>query len=152
MTASSTATLDSAARFATETLELVRHTLPAVFGGHDGVLEERVEPALQRLRTLTWALDDMVSLPSGRTVGLGPVIGAIPVVGPLFPTLVAAYTLFEAAHVGAPREMLIRFLLRHIVDWVAARIPVLGALFDAWYKASARNLDDLESWLEATLG
>ena len=85
---------------------------------------------------------------AGKRVGIQPVLSALPVVGAFVPQLIATYTLFEAAHVGAPPQLLIRFVLRHFVEWLAARVPVLGTMFDAWYKASKRNLEDLEEWLE----
>ena len=100
-----------------------------------------------RLRRLAYLLDDVIPLPGGRRVGLDPLIGLIPGVGDATGALMSAYIMVEASRLGAPRSVLLRMLANVGVEALVGTIPFLGDLFDAGWKANARNVRLLDEHL-----
>lgn len=105
---------------------------------------------LETLRGLSRLFDTAFVVPgTGFRVGLDPILGLLPVVGDAPGAVVSAYVVAEAARLGAPRATLARMLIVLVVDAVVGSLPVAGDLFDAWWKANARNVALLESRLDA---
>jgi hypothetical protein len=111
-----------------------------------GLAAEPPAETLERLRELSHYLDNLVRIPgTNYRVGLDPVLSLLPVVGDTFGAVLAAYIVVEAAALGVPRETLGRMLFNLFVDATLGSIPVVGDLFDAAWKANARNVALLEA-------
>jgi hypothetical protein len=107
------------------------------------------ETALERVRSLSRLLDNAVRVPgTDYRIGLDPLVGLLPVVGDVPTTAASAYVVLEAARLGVPRETLARMALNLAVDAVFGSIPLVGDLFDAVWKANARNVALLEARLD----
>jgi len=103
---------------------------------------------LQRLRDLSHLLDDSIRVPGTEfRVGIEPLIGLLPVVGDGFGLAVSAYVFAVAARTGVPRATLARVAFVLWVDAIVGSIPVLGDLFDAYWKANLRATGLLETRL-----
>ena len=100
-----------------------------------------------RLRRLAYLLDDVIPLPGGRRIGLDPLLGLVPGVGDATGALMSAYILVEASRLGAPRAVLLRMLANVGVEALLGSVPLLGDLFDAGWKANARNVRLLDEHL-----
>ena len=106
------------------------------------------EQALRRLDTLGYVLDNSIPIPgTRRRFGLDAVIGLIPGVGDATGALMSAYIVVQAARLGAPASSLVRMLLNVGIEALVGAIPFAGDLFDAWFKANARNVTLLRSEL-----
>jgi hypothetical protein len=101
---------------------------------------------LQRVRSLAWLLDNSIPLPGGFRIGLDPIIGLIPGVGDAIGALMSVFILNEARMLGAPRSVLMRMSGNVLIDTLIGAIPFAGDLFDAGFKANARNLALLERY------
>jgi hypothetical protein len=102
-----------------------------------------------RLRRIAWLLDDLVRVPgTSRRVGLDPVLGLVPGGGDIAGGALSAYIVFAAARLGAPPSVILRMGWNIVVDTVLGAVPLLGDLFDAWWKANRRNVALLESYME----
>lgn len=101
---------------------------------------------LQRLRSLAWLLDNSIPLPGGFRIGLDAVIGLVPGIGDAIGALVSVYILNEARMLGAPRSVLMRMSGNIILETLVGAIPFAGDLFDAGFKANARNITLLERY------
>jgi hypothetical protein len=107
------------------------------------------ERALRRLDSLSYLLDNSIPIPgTRRRFGLDAVIGLIPGVGDATGALMSAYIVVQAARLGAPATSLVRMLLNVGIEAVAGAVPFAGDLFDAWFKANARNVALLRGELE----
>lgn len=99
------------------------------------------QTALRRLDALSHLLDNSIRVPGTQArFGLDAVIGLIPGFGDAAGAVVSAYVVVQAARLGASVPTLIRMLLNVGVEAVAGAVPVLGDLFDAAFKANARNV------------
>lgn len=103
---------------------------------------------LKRLRSISNLLDNAIPIPgTNYRVGIDPILGLIPGGGDTISAFLSAYIVLEAAQLGVPREALVRMVYNIILDSVLGSVPVLGDLFDATWKANAKNLALLESHL-----
>ncbi|CAA9345404.1 MAG: hypothetical protein AVDCRST_MAG89-2835 [uncultured Gemmatimonadetes bacterium] len=99
------------------------------------------QAALRRLDALSHLLDNSIPVPGTQArFGLDAVIGLIPGFGDAAGAVVSAYVVVQAARLGASVPTLVRMLLNVGVEAVAGAVPVLGDLFDAAFKANARNV------------
>lgn len=104
--------------------------------------------ALARVRRLAYLLDDSIRIPGFGRIGLDPLIGLIPGAGDAAGALLSGYIVVRAARLGAPLPILLRMLLNVAVEAVVGVVPVLGDLFDARWKANARNAGLLAEYLQ----
>ena len=103
---------------------------------------ERYRSAEARIGRVTHLLDELVAVPGTPIkVGLDPVIGLIPVVGDAVAAGVGAWVIAEAARFGVPRVVLGRMVLNLLVDLGVGAIPLLGDLYDVFFRSNTRNLD-----------
>jgi len=101
------------------------------------------EPAaLGRIRTVAYVLDESVRIP-GTTirVGLDPIVGLLPVAGDVATAVCSLYIVAEAVRLGVPKRTVVRLLANIAVDAVLGSVPVVGDLFDAYWKANVKNAE-----------
>jgi len=102
---------------------------------------ERFRAAEQRIGRVTRVLDELVAVPGTPVkVGLDPVIGLIPVVGDAVAAGVGAWVIAEAARFGIPRLVLGRMVLNLLLDLGVGAIPILGDVYDLFFRSNSRNL------------
>lgn len=104
---------------------------------------------LQRVRWLAQFLDNRFVIPGTRIrLGWDAVIGLAPGVGDLATTALAAYVVYLARELGAPRRLLTRMACNVAMDFVGGSVPVVGNLFDVAFRANLKNLRLLERFLQ----
>ena len=101
------------------------------------------EAAVRRMRFVSRLLDESVRVPGTEfDVGLDPLLSAIPGnVGDAVGAGLSLYIVLESARLGVSFTSLLRMLANLTVDVAVGSIPVIGVLFDAVWKANARNLE-----------
>jgi hypothetical protein len=106
------------------------------------------DSALKRLDSLSHLLDNSIRVPgTNARFGADAVIGLVPGFGDAAGALMSAYIVLQAARLGAPAASLVRMLLNVGIEALFGAVPVLGDLFDAAFKANARNVAILRSEL-----
>lgn len=109
----------------------------------DGELSESVDvAALKRMRAVARILDDGMRLPGTNfRFGIDPIVGILPGGGDAVASLVSLYIVFEASRLDVARETLVQMLVNIAIDTVGGSVPVLGTLFDAFWKSNKRNVE-----------
>jgi hypothetical protein len=98
----------------------------------------KIDDSLQRL---SWLMDDLIKVPGlGWRFGLDALIGLIPGLGDTATSLVSFYVLASAVRYGVPKVTLLRMGLNVGIDYVVGSFPLVGDLFDAWWKSNQRNV------------
>lgn len=106
---------------------------------------------LQRIRRLAWLLDSAIRIPGTRfRIGLDPILGLLPGGGDLVGALFSAYMIFLAARFGMSGRDIGRMAGNVALEFVLGTFPLVGDVFDAYFKANARNLEILEKHLAST--
>lgn len=103
---------------------------------------ERFGAVERRIGRVTHLLDEVVSIKGTPIkVGLDPIIGVIPVAGDAVTAAVGAWVILEASRFGIPRIVVGRMVLNLVVDLAIGAIPLLGDLYDVFFRSNSRNLD-----------
>jgi hypothetical protein len=98
----------------------------------------KIDESLERL---SWIMDDLVRIPVvGWRVGLDAVVGLIPGFGDTATSLVSFYILAAAVRYRVPKVTLLRMGLNIGIDYAVGSLPLVGDLFDAWWKSNQRNV------------
>lgn len=114
---------------------------PADTRGPSGV---RAQATIKRIDRLAYWLDNSIKLPGiNYRIGYDALIGLVPGVGDAVALGLSAFIVWEAARVGAGRTALVRMIGNVALEMLVGAVPVLGDLFDATYKANARNINIL---------
>jgi hypothetical protein len=90
---------------------------------------------------LGWLMDDLIRIPVlGWRFGLDAIIGLIPAFGDTTTSLVSFYILISAVRYRVPKITLLRMGLNIAIDYAVGSLPVVGDLFDAWWKSNQMNV------------
>ncbi|WP_421580995.1 DUF4112 domain-containing protein [Shinella sp. M31] len=96
---------------------------------------------LRRIRGLAKLMDTALRIPgTGVSLGADSVLGLIPGIGDFGAAAVSLFIVNEARRLGVPKELLFKMLLNVGFDTVAGSVPVLGDVFDVYFKSNRRNL------------
>ncbi|WP_440008035.1 DUF4112 domain-containing protein [Halomicrococcus sp. SG-WS-1] len=105
--------------------------------------------SIERVRALSTVMDDAIRVPgTDYRFGLDPVLGLLPVGGDALSAVISLYIVLEGYLMGVPQDKLARMVGNVVLDAVVGSIPVLGTLFDAFWKANVRNANLLEEHVE----
>lgn len=106
------------------------------------------EAALERVRKVSRLLDDAIRVPgTDFHIGIDPILGILPVAGDGVSMLLSLYPVLEAYRLGMSRKAIAKMLSLVAVDAVIGSVPLLGPVFDAFWKANTWNLRTLERHL-----
>ncbi len=107
--------------------------------------KSEVQVVDKSLDRLGWLMDDLFRIPIlDWRFGLDAIIGLIPAVGDTSTSLVSFYILVSAVRYRVPKITLLRMGLNIAIDYIVGSLPVVGDLFDAWWKSNRMNLDLLK--------
>lgn len=84
----------------------------------------------------------------GFRFGIDALIGLVPVVGDWIGVFTSLYLISEAANLGVGRATLVRMGINVAVENIIDMIPLLGNVFDFYWKANDRNMELLERHLQ----
>jgi hypothetical protein len=105
---------------------------------------------LQRLRRLSYLLDNSIPIPGIGRIGLDPLLGLLPGGGDIVSGVLSAYIVWEAAKLGLPRDTLIKMVGNIVLETMLGSVPVAGDLFDATWKSNAKNIVLLEDHFQVS--
>jgi len=102
--------------------------------------EARRRRASEQLDALAWLMDNSLPIPFFGRIGLDALIGLVPGIGDIASGAVSVVLILRGIQLGLPRIVVVQMTLNAALDLVVGVIPVLGDIFDAWFKANTRNV------------
>jgi hypothetical protein len=97
--------------------------------------------ALERIDRLSMLLDARFRIPLTRIhFGLDAIVGLVPVAGDLLMAAVAVSLIRDARRLGASGRSIARMGSHTLIDLLLGAIPIVGPVFDVFYRANVRNL------------
>ncbi len=107
--------------------------------------DERVTPEyvllLDRVERRAAALDSKFRIPLTRVrFGWDPIAGLIPIIGDLVMAAVALQLVRDARKLGASNWLVARMSANVLIDAACGAVPLVGVLFDLFFRANTRNL------------
>jgi len=110
---------------------------------------EASSPAVRRVSRLADLLDDSIRVPgTNYRVGLDPILGILPGAGDAISTVFSLYIVLEAFRADVPQSTLVRMLSYVAIDAVVGSVPILGVVFDSFWRANEWNARLLADHLE----
>src|SRR6476619_8194280 len=95
----------------------------------------------KNLERLSWLMDDLFRVPVlGWRFGLDAIIGLVPALGDTTTSLVSLYILASAVRYRVPKITLLRMGVNIAIDYLMGSVPVVGDLFDAYWKSNQMNV------------
>ena len=72
--------------------------------------------------------------------GLDPIFSLVPVMGDLITYIISGALIYNMHNQGASRKVVIKMILNSTLDTVIGVIPVVGTIFDVFYRSNERNV------------
>ncbi|WP_404339110.1 DUF4112 domain-containing protein [Pseudoalteromonas mariniglutinosa] len=102
--------------------------------------EKSHQATLKRLEKFSRFTDSSIRIPFTHfKLGAESLIGILPVVGDLAGLLLSSYVLFEAQRLGVGWGIKLRIIINMLIDFFAGLLPIIGDIFDVYFKANTRN-------------
>ncbi len=99
------------------------------------------KPLTADLDLLAQWMDSALEIPGiGVRFGLDAILGLIPGVGDAASAVVSLYIIRRAQHFGVGRATLLRMSLNVAGDMILGSVPVVGDVFDVFWKSNQRNV------------
>jgi hypothetical protein len=107
---------------------------------------------LESLDRISFVMDRLFEIPGTRLrLGLNTFLLLLPVLGDIIPSLVSVLILIIGLnHYRVPRIVAARMVLNTILDAALGWIPIVGDLFDLFFKADTRNVRLLQQYAGPT--
>jgi hypothetical protein len=117
--------------------------------GGAGYRHSEAAKTIAELDLLAALLDSRWQIP-GTSIrfGLDALVGLVPVLGDAATGLVSAYIVLRARSCGAGNGLVARMLGNVLLDTVVGSVPILGSIFDVYFKSNNRNMTLLRRYLE----
>ena len=106
-----------------------------------GRAEMNRERRLRRLQTIATVMDTAITIPgTGIRFGADSILGLVPGIGDLAGAAVGFAIVNEARKLGVPKEKMARMVYNVGLDALAGSVPLVGDLFDLYFKSHRRNV------------
>lgn len=103
---------------------------------------------LENAKKLATLLDAQFQF-AGIKFGMDPLINIVPAVGSIVGAITSLYVFWIAVKLKAPIFIYFKLLSNIAIDLVFGGIPVVGVIFDVFYKANVKNIRILEKIIGA---
>ena len=104
---------------------------------------------LKRIRRIATLLDSAIGIPGTKwRIGLDPILGLIPGGGDLITAGISAYIIYLASRFGIGKKQIGKMIKNVAFETIIGSFPLIGDIFDAYFKANLRNLEILENYIE----
>lgn len=98
-------------------------------------------PNLRWVESIARLMDSKYKIPGTRfRFGLDPIIGLIPILGDATSAVISGGLVMYMVRFGVSRKIIYLMLVNTILDATIGSIPVIGWVFDFFYKANNRNI------------
>ena len=99
----------------------------------------QTDTRLKYVRKISTLLDSQFEI-GGFKFGIDPILNFIPFAGEGATTLISLALVYTMNKHGASSKIVVKMLGNVLIDFVLGAIPLLGWIFDFYFKANDRNL------------
>ena len=109
--------------------------------------------SVRRMESVAYLLDLAFVIPgTNQRVGLDAIIDLVPGLGDVVTTLLSSYVIWEARRLGLSRFAIGRMLGNLAIHASIGSIPVIGDIFDAFFRVNQRNMRIVRAYLDRNPG
>ena len=106
------------------------------------LLDVRPDPTAHLLERVAWLMDRAVTIPGTQvSFGLDALLGLFPGVGDVVAGVIqAGVVLMAIQHYRVPKPIAARMVANVLIDTGLGSIPIVGDIFDVFFKANTQNV------------
>ena len=105
--------------------------------------------ALKRMQAVANLLDSAFVLPgTQQRFGIDAIIGLVPGLGDILTTILSSYVIWEARNLGVSKLAVGRMLGNLAIHASIGSLPLVGDIFDAFFRVNQRNMAIVRKQLE----
>jgi len=98
-------------------------------------------PGLGLVKNISYLFDEQFRIPGTRfRFGIDPLINLFPIFGDMTSFLVSSGLVLAMAKKGASNKVVVLMCINILLDATFGAIPIIGQIFDFFFKANTRNL------------
>lgn len=98
-------------------------------------------PSMEHFERVAKLLDSKFVIPgTGIRFGLDPILSFIPFLGDLITLIISSMLIYTMHNHGASRKVVVKMLLNAGLDTLIGAIPLVGTVFDVFYRANDKNI------------
>jgi hypothetical protein len=98
-------------------------------------------PEIQSFERMARLLDSKFEIPgTGIRFGLDPLLSLMPVLGDLITLVISSMLIYTMHNRGASRKVVVKMMLNAGLDTLIGAIPLVGTVFDVFYRSNERNV------------
>ena len=113
-------------------------------------IESEIPEELLWAEKLVRLMDNQFKVPLVNfRFGLDPIIGLIPWVGDLVTFAISGLIIKSLVDAGLPRRLIGKMVLTSLIDLAVGAIPVVGDVWDFFFKANRKNLKLAKEYFES---
>lgn len=99
------------------------------------------KPGTGWIKTVSYIMDEQFRFPGTKfRFGIDPIINFFPIVGDMAGFVVSAVLILSMARKGASNKLVVLMSINIFIDSVIGAIPLIGNIFDFFFKSNTRNL------------
>lgn len=87
----------------------------------------------------------------GLRFGIDPLLDAIPGIGDVMGAITSCYLYWIAYKLNVPRIIYAKMAWNILFDFVLGLIPVIGIVFDSFYKSNVKNFALVEKYFDPNI-
>lgn len=123
------------------------HMEPNVRVVYDPRKKEPAPPSLQSFERISKLMDSKFEIPgTGIRFGFDPLFSLMPVLGDLITLVISSVMIYTMHNHGASRKVVIKMMVNAGLDTLIGAIPLVGTVFDVFYRANERNVKLLKEY------
>ncbi len=106
---------------------------------------------LDEIDRLAETLDRRFRIPlTNVRFGWDPVVGFVPIAGDLVTAALAIKIILAARRLGASKALVRRMAANSATDIAIGLVPIIGTMFDIFYRANVRNVEAFKDEIRRT--
>lgn len=114
---------------------------PNVHVVYDPKKGRSVPPQMESFERMAKLLDSKFEIPgTGIRFGIDPLLSLLPLLGDLITLVISSMLIYTMHNHGASRKVVIKMMLNAGLDTILGAIPLVGTVFDIFYRSNERNI------------
>ncbi|MFC3150497.1 DUF4112 domain-containing protein [Litoribrevibacter euphylliae] len=107
------------------------------------------ERCIERLKLFSEVMEGKWRIPFTKIrFGVDFLVGLIPIIGDFLTGALSLWLVKESLKFNLPKSVYFRMLINVVIDMVIGSVPIVGDIFDLYYRANRRNLRLILRYLE----
>lgn len=107
------------------------------------------KPELRWVEKMSRLMDSKFAIPGTKIrFGLDPILSLVPVLGDIATYFISGVLIYTMYNHGASRKLVIKMVINATLDAIIGAIPVVGTVFDMFFRANDRNVRLLKEHYE----